>query len=155
MRYSDDQSIFAWEHTTNYMSPGLLARSPDWFVVQSSESRRFMSPNSFARRQPHAITNEGISVELDLLPVAPRVYIAELNATFEHGSTASRPNPPWPQKANILLQRLDTRNRYARLDRRIIKDLPSIHHVDHAHGLGIPQPPPCLTRHSGSRCQKQ
>lgn len=62
LRYSDGQSIFAWDNAKHETVSGLLATSPDCFGTAALLRRRFISPQMLPRRQPHTITNEGISV---------------------------------------------------------------------------------------------
>jgi len=118
LRYSDDQSIFAWHNAEHEILSGLLASSPDCFGTAALMTRSFMSPQMFSRRQPHTITNEGISVQLELVPLAPQLYGARLNAQLANGDFLAENRRSGGPQASIYLRRLDVNNRYARASRK-------------------------------------
>ncbi|KAK5087313.1 hypothetical protein LTR70_007256 [Exophiala xenobiotica] len=118
LRYSDDQSIFAWHNAENEIHSGLLASSPDRFGTAALMTRSFMSSRMFSRRQPHTITNEGISVQLELVPLAPRLYGARLNAQLVDGDFLAENLRSGGPQASIYLRRLDFNSRYARASRK-------------------------------------
>lgn len=128
LRRNDDQSIFAWAGPKRIarrnIGPGLLATSPDQFSPLPS-SHTYLSPATFPRRAAHSVTNEGISVQLQLLPVKPRVYIALLNPGIDGPPTNTEVSSTGPSRCRILiyLKRIDA-FRYARWGKELdYKDL--------------------------------
>ena len=124
LRYSDDQSIFVWDNIIGSEYPGLLAASPDCFEHSAPPGTRFSHPQEYPRRKPHAVTNEGISLELELYSVAPRVYGAMLNAKLTYETEDSSASGSWP--ASIFLKRLDVDGRYARIMPQMASSLNSL-----------------------------
>ena len=102
--------------------PGLLAPSPDNFsyirMQPRNESFVFRAAQRTERRKPHLITNEGIYVEMDLLPIGPYTYLALLNigGTFHTISQYSYHIIfSTPCSVGVYLKKLDEENRYARV----------------------------------------
>jgi len=79
LRSRDDQTIFAWTSAEDqHPMVGSLTDTPDDFI-RPPAAYRWLPPYENIRHPPHAISNEGISVELQMLPIRPGVYHAFLN----------------------------------------------------------------------------
>lgn len=131
LKKSDDQSIFAWQGVgspsirllpfktrdgswfaptdDDRWSPGLIARTPEAFPPGL-----FTGPTRLKRRAPLSVTNEGISLELKLVPYAPRIYIALLNIESFVSPTNGEDAKSLGYQG-IFLKRLDAEGRYARI----------------------------------------
>lgn len=77
MKYSDDQSIFAWkdgraQHDSYH---GLLAKHPGNFA----ESGNFVPYRDWEPRTPFSMSNRGLRIDLHLSPLGRDVYIAALD----------------------------------------------------------------------------
>lgn len=118
LRRSDDQSIFAWSGFYSsaglYTNTGLLATSPDQFSAPP-KNLVYLSPTTFPRRAAHSVTNEGISLQLLLSPVKPRVYLAILNPVIKEVSSMLEDSSINDHQsfALIYLKRIDA-SRYVR-----------------------------------------
>ncbi|THV01221.1 HET-domain-containing protein [Dendrothele bispora CBS 962.96] len=84
IKYSDDQSIFAWRsslrsgESDSGVESGLLARSPEDFAGSSGFSA---TSSRDVSAFPYAMTNLGLHIQLPLIHVhgADRIYLAVLN----------------------------------------------------------------------------
>lgn len=91
------------------MYPGLLARSPQAFVRRQQQSApQSVPPAYMERRKSSMVTSDGIAAEFELVPRAPGVYVALLNAEISQDNSKA-------QKLGILVKRLDDEGRFARL----------------------------------------
>ncbi|UKZ74702.1 hypothetical protein TrVFT333_002372 [Trichoderma virens FT-333] len=101
MKYSDDQSLFAWKSTHNNYR-GLLAKSPldfiDCFNVVPSKSKWSRSPYTF--------TNRGLSIQMPMVGWAMETYLAALDCELEN-----TPN----SRIGIYLQLLPESGQFARV----------------------------------------
>lgn len=110
LRTSDDQSIFAWEGVTR-AGTGLLADSPDNFppTIYSSRNLDFR----VQRRSPHAITPEGISLEVEAVPWSQDVFLALMN--FQYIEFSRSRTGSTHVHTGIFLKRIDSEQRFSRI----------------------------------------
>ena len=97
VRKSDDESVFAWVHTSTASSqvgqdllPGLIALSPDDFAESGGIYLDFRRRQ---QRRPYAMTNKGLSFEYPVVPldskasefgkIRKRMRVLELNC-YKH-----------------------------------------------------------------------
>ena len=71
MKYSDDQSLFAWKTPTaaDDVRCGLLASSPACFVESRNITPFSRSVSDYETQPPFSMTNRGVSICLPILPV--------------------------------------------------------------------------------------
>lgn len=112
LRRSEDQTIFAWQ-PVEVGSTSLLAKSPDAFRRQAYT---FNVANESYRRKPHAVTNEGIFLELKLVSLQPGIYLGLLNLELKR---KSRRNPSC-HEVGILLKQIDNNGRYIRVSHALV-----------------------------------
>ena len=104
IKISDDYSIFAWEGILDE-SPGLLAPSPAHFPSRNeAETKQFVRK----RHESYSMTNQGLSIELNLTPWYAMIYLALLDIECVD-RTGNRLG------LGIFLRSLDEEGQYARI----------------------------------------
>ncbi|OBT84267.1 hypothetical protein VE02_06966 [Pseudogymnoascus sp. 03VT05] len=98
MKNSDDHSLFAWS-SPSPAARGLLARSPADFATCASID----ATHSRWNREPYAISNLGLKINLPMVPWAMDTYLAALDCARDG------------QRLGIFLRLLPRDNRYARV----------------------------------------
>ncbi|KFY04166.1 hypothetical protein O988_00955 [Pseudogymnoascus sp. VKM F-3808] len=98
MRDSDDHSLFAWS-STDTAARGLLARSPADFADSADID---VAPSRW-NKEPYAVSNLGLKVQLPMLPWAMDTYLAALDCVR------------FGNRLGIFLRLLPRENRYARV----------------------------------------
>ena len=115
---SDHQSILAWHQgSSNVDRSRIFARSTDDFVPLWNAANLQLAPTDRAgRRTPHAADVEGLSIELDLVSIAPRTYVGLVNVPL-WAPDADLNNLIVKSKARtgIVVQRIDHEDRYTRV----------------------------------------
>lgn len=110
----DDQTLFAWESTSDPdLDRGLLAESPadfagsGFFVRSANPESLALSTNEAEHPMPFFKTNKGLSITLRLAPVKDNLYVAALECPVPTNRS---------QNLGIYLRRLPgTTNQYARV----------------------------------------
>ncbi|KAL9107300.1 MAG: hypothetical protein Q9227_007752 [Pyrenula ochraceoflavens] len=106
IRKSDDHSIFAWRHgfpPTPRARCGLFATSPSAFKACQDVVR---APAVLSPKNEFSMTNQGLAIELALIPYSMQTYLAILNC--------GQRNSPW-KRLGILLEKLSSGSHYARV----------------------------------------
>ncbi|OBT66178.1 hypothetical protein VE03_05090 [Pseudogymnoascus sp. 23342-1-I1] len=98
MKDSDDHSLFAWSSSSTD-ARGLLARSPADFATCASIDATHARWN----KEPYAISNLGLKVNLPMLPWAMDTYLAALDCARDGN------------RLGIFLRMLPRENHYARV----------------------------------------
>lgn len=98
MKHSDDHSLFAWSSPST-AARGLLARSPADFASCADIDVSYARWN----KEPYAVSNLGLKVNLPMLPWAMDTYLAALDCS--RGGN----------RLGIFLRLLPRENRYARV----------------------------------------
>ncbi|KAL5348459.1 hypothetical protein ACLOAV_006942 [Pseudogymnoascus australis] len=98
MKHSDDHSLFAWSSSST-AARGLLARSPADFATCASIDATHARWN----KEPYAISNLGLKVNLPMLPWAMDTYLAALDCARDGN------------RLGIFLRLLPRENHYARV----------------------------------------
>ncbi|KFZ03837.1 hypothetical protein V502_10619 [Pseudogymnoascus sp. VKM F-4520 (FW-2644)] len=98
MRNSDDHSLFAWSSPSTG-ARGLLARSPADFASCANIDATHARWN----KEPYAISNLGLKIQLPMLPWAMDTYLAALDCARDG------------KRLGIFLRLLPRENRYARV----------------------------------------
>lgn len=81
MKYSDDQSLFAWKtpKAVNDVHYRLLASEPKWFAESRNISPFYRHVSDYESQPPFSMTSRGVSISLPILevgcpPWVPREY---------------------------------------------------------------------------------
>lgn len=71
MKYSDDQSLFAWKApmAVDNVGCGLLAGSPEWFAESRNISPFSCLVSDYETQPPFSMTSRGVSISLPILQV--------------------------------------------------------------------------------------
>ncbi|KAE8149315.1 heterokaryon incompatibility protein-domain-containing protein [Aspergillus avenaceus] len=101
MKYSDDQTLFAWSRTDGDLR-GLLARSPADF----RGCHNIVTSDTKLNEEPYSITNKGLSIELPMVAYAMKTYLVALDCNVEN-----TPN----SRLGIFLTLLSEKGQYARV----------------------------------------
>ncbi|KFY07970.1 hypothetical protein V492_06653 [Pseudogymnoascus sp. VKM F-4246] len=98
MKDSDDHSLFAWSSDSTE-ARGLLARSPADFAICAAVD----VTHSRWNKEPYAISNLGLRIQLPMIPYSMDTYLAALDCELSG------------HRLGIFLRMLPRENRYARV----------------------------------------